>query len=149
MSSRVSKKKQITKVSIKDEEEEQTPGAKSVEAIRSGLRKFAFASESGTTIASEVATTKATTKATKKRKRSNSPTIKTDSPSPRKQKVYKMELDTPHPAPANWEITYQAIEEMRKDKTAPVDTMGCHMPMIDSRLDQKVRIFICICSSQV
>jgi endonuclease III len=50
-----------------------------------------------------------------------------------------MELDKPHPAPENWEITYHTIEEMRKEKTAPVDTMGCHMPMIDSTLDQKVR----------
>ena len=28
-------------------------------------------------------------------------------------------------APDNWETLYDNIVEMRKDKTAPVDTMGC------------------------
>ena len=28
-------------------------------------------------------------------------------------------------APANWEVMYANIQEMRKDKTAAVDTMGC------------------------
>jgi hypothetical protein len=64
----------------------------------------------------------------------------TSKPSPRKSKVYKMELDTPHAPPVNWRVTYHAIEEMRKEKVAPVDTMGCHVPMLDSRIDQRVSI---------
>ena len=28
-------------------------------------------------------------------------------------------------APANWEDIYDAVREMRKEKLAPVDTMGC------------------------
>jgi hypothetical protein len=27
--------------------------------------------------------------------------------------------------PANWEVVYANIQEMRKDKSAPVDSMGC------------------------
>lgn len=73
----------------------------------------------------------------KKRKRSESPTS-IPTKSPKKPKVYKMELDVPHPSPANWRVTYHAIEEMRKERTAPVDTMGCHVPMLDTRIDQRV-----------
>jgi len=46
-------------------------------------------------------------------------------PSPKKPKPIKMELDNPHPAPENWEETYDLIKEMRKKTVAPVDTMGC------------------------
>ena len=28
-------------------------------------------------------------------------------------------------APANWEVIYDAVREMRKERLAPVDTMGC------------------------
>ncbi|KAH9024123.1 DNA glycosylase [Lactarius hengduanensis] len=47
--------------------------------------------------------------------------------SPRKAKVkeIKRALDTPHPAPAHWRETYDAIREMRARLPAPVDTMGC------------------------
>lgn len=30
-------------------------------------------------------------------------------------------------APANWEEIYDAVREMRKERLAPVDTMGCEM----------------------
>ena len=45
----------------------------------------------------------------------------------------------PHPAPAHWEEVYHAIEDMRKDKTAPVDTMGCHTPALEET-DPKVSL---------
>ncbi|KIM23994.1 hypothetical protein M408DRAFT_53571, partial [Serendipita vermifera MAFF 305830] len=51
-----------------------------------------------------------------------------------------------NPSPANWKITYHAIEEMRKEKTAPVDTMGCHVPMLDARIDLRTRRFITLIS---
>ncbi|KAI9445762.1 DNA glycosylase [Lactarius psammicola] len=47
---------------------------------------------------------------------------------PKKAKVFKeikRALDTPHPAPARWRETYDAIREMRARFPAPVDTMGC------------------------
>ncbi|KAF8265621.1 DNA glycosylase [Lactarius quietus] len=42
-----------------------------------------------------------------------------------KVKEIKQALDTPHPAPAHWRETYDAIREMRARISAPVDTMGC------------------------
>jgi endonuclease-3 len=42
-----------------------------------------------------------------------------------KAKEIKKALDTPHPAPASWRETYDAIREMRARLPAPVDTMGC------------------------
>ena len=42
-----------------------------------------------------------------------------------KAKEIKRALDTPHPAPARWRETYDAIREMRARMPAPVDTMGC------------------------
>ena len=35
--------------------------------------------------------------------------------------------------PANWEEIYEAVEEMRKEKLAPVDTMGCETLAEDHR----------------
>ncbi|KAG8778951.1 DNA N-glycosylase and apurinic/apyrimidinic (AP) lyase [Ceratobasidium sp. 428] len=61
----------------------------------------------------------------KKVKSTSSPTKKATNPSPRKKKGIVMELDTPHPAPPNWERQYKLIEEMRANVQAPVDTMGC------------------------
>jgi endonuclease III len=55
-----------------------------------------------------------------------------DAASPRKkQKTIQMELDKPHPEPANWRAVYEKIEKMRSQIVAPVDTMGCHMPMLE------------------
>jgi len=45
--------------------------------------------------------------------------------SPRKPKKIPDSLDQPHPAPANWQETYDTIKEMRSYIKAPVDTMGC------------------------
>ena len=42
-----------------------------------------------------------------------------------------MELDKPHPEPANWRAVYEKIEKMRSQIIAPVDTMGCHTPMLE------------------
>ena len=42
-----------------------------------------------------------------------------------KAKEIKKALDTPHPAPARWRESYDAIREMRARFPAPVDTMGC------------------------
>lgn len=48
-----------------------------------------------------------------------------------------MELDNPHPAPENWEETYNQIKEMRKKTVAPVDTMGCAQAQL-REIDPKV-----------
>jgi len=69
-------------------------------------------------IASELAET-----SLKSRKRKATATLNT---SPKKAKTIRLTLDTPHPAPANWEQVYFAIKEMRKEGGAPVDDMGCH-----------------------
>jgi endonuclease-3 len=59
---------------------------------------------------------------------SSKPARKTNSTtSPKKRKATKMELDVPHPAPAHWKETFEAIVRMRAETVAPVDTMGCHM----------------------
>jgi len=47
------------------------------------------------------------------------------SASPKKPKAIKQALEKPHPAPARWQETYDAIKEMRSRFPAPVDTMGC------------------------
>ncbi|KAG8704600.1 DNA N-glycosylase and apurinic/apyrimidinic (AP) lyase [Ceratobasidium sp. 394] len=65
----------------------------------------------------------------RKVKTSSFPTKKTAKSSPRKKKGIVMELDTPHPAPPNWERQYKLIEEMRANVQAPVDTMGCAKAM--------------------
>lgn len=58
-------------------------------------------------------------------------------PSPRK--YVKIE------APANWQKLYENILEMRKDKTAPVDSMGCEKVQEMSR-DPKIQRFHCLVS---
>ncbi|KAL6308647.1 DNA glycosylase [Sparassis latifolia] len=45
--------------------------------------------------------------------------------SPRKPKPVPQSLEVPHPAPARWRETYDAIVDMRSRIVAPVDTMGC------------------------
>jgi endonuclease III len=52
-------------------------------------------------------------------------TPRSESSSPRKPKTIKQTLEKPHPAPAHWRETYDAIKEMRARFPAPVDTMGC------------------------
>jgi len=47
--------------------------------------------------------------------------------SPKKPKAIKQALEKPHPAPARWRGTYDAIKEMRTQFPVPVDTMGCDM----------------------
>ena len=47
--------------------------------------------------------------------------------------------------PPNWEIVYNNILEMRKDLTAPVDTMGCEKAH-DPNADPKVQRFQCLVS---
>jgi endonuclease III len=53
------------------------------------------------------------------------PSFRSASASPQKQKAIKQALEKPHPAPARWQETYEAIKEMRARFPAPVDTMGC------------------------
>ena len=53
------------------------------------------------------------------------PSIRSASASPQKRKAIKQALEKPHPAPARWRETYDAIKEMRARFPAPVDTMGC------------------------
>jgi hypothetical protein len=46
-------------------------------------------------------------------------------------------VETSPKAPDNWETVYSNIQEMRKDKTAAVDTMGCeraHDPNADPKV---------------
>ncbi|KAH9968457.1 DNA glycosylase [Russula compacta] len=60
-----------------------------------------------------------------KRERPPSRSRRTPSASPQKPKAIKQALEKPHPAPARWRETYDAIKEMRSRFPAPVDTMGC------------------------
>ncbi len=53
------------------------------------------------------------------------PSSASASASPQKPKAIKQTLEKPHPAPARWRETYDAIREMRTRFPAPVDTMGC------------------------
>jgi hypothetical protein len=149
MKLRASLKKEAVKLEV---EEEGTSALRSARTMRGKLQSFSFTASAkieGTTgmfllvpILSPILTydRDTTSNTPKKRKRSPSPVTMTSKSSPRKSKVYKMELDTPHLPPTNWRVTYHAIEEMRKEKVAPVDTMGCHVPMLDIRIDQRVSI---------
>ena len=47
--------------------------------------------------------------------------------------------------PENWEILYSNILEMRKDKTAPVDSMGCEKVQ-EMSTDPKVQRYHCLVS---
>jgi endonuclease-3 len=53
--------------------------------------------------------------------------------------------NTPASEPLNWEIVYNNILEMRKDLSAPVDTMGCEKAH-DPNADPKVQRFQCLVS---
>ena len=64
------------------------------------------------------------------------------SPSPKKNKPIRMELDKPHPEPKNWRVVYDEIGEMRKLYVAAVDTMGCASAQLLEK-DPKVRISAC------
>jgi len=68
------------------------------------------------------------------------------SSSPKKAKAIKRALDTPHPAPARWRETYDAIREMRARFPAPVDTMGCDTAKW-KEMDPRVSSSICALSS--
>lgn len=148
MVSRSTKKKETVQVTVKDEGDTHESANNSNESMRSRLRGFAYTSTEsgamGSPSNSEVKVeAKISIKSTKKRKRSPSP-LSSSLPAPPKPKAHKTELETSHPAPKNWEITYRAIEEMRKEKTAPVDHMGCHMPMLELKLDPRVySLFLC------
>ena len=63
------------------------------------------------------------------------------STSPKKQKLLRMTLDVPHPAPARWKEAYSAIQEMRSLYVAPVDTMGCDKAQVPET-NPKVCTFI-------
>ena len=76
-----------------------------------------------------LATKALTGKGKGKGKAARRPTARTPSSesaaSPKKPKAIKQALEKPHPAPARWRETYDAIKEMRSRYPAPVDTMGC------------------------
>ncbi|KAG8942911.1 DNA N-glycosylase and apurinic/apyrimidinic (AP) lyase [Tulasnella sp. 424] len=54
---------------------------------------------------------------------------KGSTPTARKPKPIQKELDVPHAAPPHWRETYDLIVDMRKNISAPVDTMGCASAM--------------------
>ena len=60
--------------------------------------------------------------------------------SPKKERKH-IKIETPE----NWEILYGNILEMRKDKNAPVDTMGCEKVQ-ELSSDPKVQRFHCLVS---
>ena len=51
-------------------------------------------------------------------------------------------------APADWEDIYNAVKEMRKDRLAPVDTMGCetlaepHLSAVDKRFQTLIALML-------
>jgi endonuclease III len=76
-----------------------------------------------------------------KRARTTTRMSRSESASPRKPKtVIKQTLEKPHPAPAHWRETYDAIKEMRARFPAPVDTMGCDTAKW-KETDPRVRAF--------
>ena len=54
-------------------------------------------------------------------------------------------LQSENLAPENWELVYNNILEMRKDLTAPVDSMGCERAH-DKKAEPKVQRFQCLVS---
>lgn len=69
----------------------------------------------------------------------NSKESKSRTTSPKKPKQIKQILDIPHPPPAHWQETYDAIKVMRASIVAPVDTMGCDQAQF-KETDPKVRL---------
>lgn len=65
------------------------------------------------------------------------PKRKRSTASPRKPKPIPTALETPHPAPARWQETYNTIKRMRAQIVAPVDTMGCDQAQL-KETDPKV-----------
>ncbi|GAA5977009.1 hypothetical protein JCM11641_002226 [Rhodosporidiobolus odoratus] len=91
------------------------------------------------------------------------PEVKVTKPrSPRKPKVHVEALAVPHPAPNNWEQTYEVIRKQRERIVAPVDMMGCEQggkerakkeedgegaeadvkPVIESETDRRLSIIV-------
>ena len=66
--------------------------------------------------------------------------------SPVKAKPIPQALKTPHPEPAKWRETYDAIKEMRSKIVAPVDTMGCDQAQFKES-DPKVRFHFFVFAS--
>ncbi|KAL8665242.1 MAG: hypothetical protein Q9202_002464 [Teloschistes flavicans] len=113
-----------------------SPGAPDIEDV-AGTSSARKRKRGITTPASTVTTVEATTRVSSRKSG-----IKTEDGSParikkgRKQPAKKVvnelgEVDI-HP-PANWEIIYDAVQEMRKKVLAPVDTMGCESLAEDTR----------------
>ncbi|TFY71651.1 hypothetical protein EVG20_g1361 [Dentipellis fragilis] len=95
------------------------------------------------TIKSEVQTTTIVSKSSKAVK------AKEKAPrSPRKPKAIPQALATPHPAPARWKETYDAIKEMRSKIVAPVDTMGCDRAQLKED-EPKARLVVSLSSVQL
>jgi hypothetical protein len=69
---------------------------------------------------------------------SSTPKKRLRTASPRKAKSIRQSLKTPHPAPAEWRETYDAIKQMRSRILAPVDTMGCDQARLKEQ-DPRVR----------
>lgn len=65
------------------------------------------------------------------------PKRKRSTAAPRKPKSIPTALETPHPAPARWQETYDTIKRMRAQIVAPVDTMGCDQAQL-KETDPKV-----------
>ena len=72
--------------------------------------------------------------------KTKTPTKKSPTKSPRKERKH-IKIETPE----NWEILYENILEMRKEKNAPVDTMGCEKVQ-ELSTDPKVQRFHCLVS---
>ena len=64
---------------------------------------------------------------------------------PKERKHVKIEAPNQGVAPNDWPEVYDNILEMRKDKTAPVDTMGCEK-VSEMSNDPKVQRFHCLVS---
>jgi len=76
----------------------------------------------------------------KKEESQNGSPKKSPTKSPRKERRH-IKIETPE----NWEILYSNILEMRKDKTAPVDSMGCEKVQ-EMSTDPKVQRYHCLVS---
>ena len=69
------------------------------------------------------------------------------SPSKTKKEIKKyVYVENDHWQPVNWPATLEAIQEMRRNTPAPVDTMGCDKYSDDDGLDPRIKRYHCLVS---
>lgn len=109
-------------------------------------RGFATPSTAVTSVSTVTSTRTSPRKGGVKEEAANSGKARKAKRQPAKRIVNEAGEDEVQP-PANWEEIYEAVKEMRKERLAPVDTMGCET-LAEEHLTPKVCLPILLAHEQ-